>query len=318
MWKVFFLNGNFVKESVKDELPKPNEVKVFPKYIGICGTDKNIYLGKKPVKEPLVLGHEISGITEKGEKVAIFPNYWCGYCNNCRRGFYNSCKNKISIGVNADGGMAEYINVPKDFVFRIPDTLDLKLGALIEPTAVAISAVNKIDKGIEKVIILGGGSTGALISIIAEINGLEAFIIEKDKKKESVLREKGFRVTSELEFNEKIAVIDTINSEESIALAQTILKNSIARSELIITGLDKEQILLNRDIIVRNEVVIKGSIIYSKDDFLDSIKIVNENKEKFQKIVDKVGSIDNINEWFRKYVIEEPNIKVLVKMDSIK
>ncbi|AAK42827.1 alcohol dehydrogenase [Saccharolobus solfataricus] len=317
MWKVFFINGNFVKENVRDELPKPNEVKVFPKYIGICGTDKNIYLGKKPVKEPLVLGHEISGITEKGEKVAIFPNYWCGYCNNCRRGFYNSCKNKISIGVNADGGMAEYINVPKDFVFRIPYTLDLKLGALVEPTAVAVAALNKIDKEIEKVIIIGGGSTGTLVSIVAEINGLETFVIEKDSRKEEILKEKGFRTTKELKFDDRVAVIDTINNQESMVLAQSILKNSIARSELIITGLDNEQISLNRDIIVRNEVIIRGSIIYSKDDFLNSIKIVSENQEKFNKIVDKVGYIDNINEWFRKYVIELPNIKVLIKMDSI-
>ncbi|QXJ31229.1 zinc-dependent alcohol dehydrogenase [Saccharolobus shibatae] len=317
MWKVFFLNRDFVKENVRDESPKPNEVKVFPKYIGICGTDKNIYLGKKPVKEPIVLGHEISGITEKGEKVVIFPNYWCGYCNNCRRGFYNSCKNKISIGVNADGGMAEYINVPKDFVFRIPDALDLKLGALVEPTAVALAAVNKIEEEIGKVIILGGGSTGTLVSIVAEINGLEAFIIEKDSRKEEILREKGFRVTKELRFDDRIAVIDTINNQESILLAQSILKNSVARSELIISGLDDEQISLNRDIIVRNEIVIKGSIIYSRDDFLNSIKIVSENQEKFNKVVDKVGSINNINEWFRKYVIEQPNVKVLVKMDSI-
>ncbi|MCH4815654.1 MAG: zinc-binding dehydrogenase [Saccharolobus sp.] len=316
MWKVFFLNRDFVKENVRDESPKPNEVKVFPKYIGICGTDKNIYLGKKPVKEPIVLGHEISGITEKGEKVVIFPNYWCGYCNNCIRGFYSSCKNKISIGVNADGGMAEYINVPKDFVFRIPDALDLKLGALVEPTAVALAAVNKIDKEIGKVVILGGGSTGTLISIVAQINGLEAFIIEKDKRKEEILKEKGFKVTSEFEFNDRIALIDTINNQESITVAQTILKNSVARSELIITGLDEEQISLNRDIIVRNEVIIKGSIIYSRDDFLNSIKLVTENREKFNKIVDKVCSIDSISEWFRKCVIEQPNIKVLVKMDS--
>ncbi|QXJ27911.1 hypothetical protein J5U23_00779 [Saccharolobus shibatae B12] len=316
MWKVFFLNRDFVKENVRDESPKPNEVKVFPKYIGICGTDKNIYLGKKPVKEPIVLGHEISGITEKGEKVVIFPNYWCGYCNNCIRGFYSSCKNKISIGVNADGGMAEYINVPKDFVFRIPDALDLKLGALVEPTAVALAALNKIDKEIGKVVILGGGSTGTLISIVAQINGLEAFIIEKDKRKEEILKEKGFKVTSEFEFNDRIALIDTINNQESITVAQTILKNSVARSELIITGLDEEQISLNRDIIVRNEVIIKGSIIYSRDDFLNSIKLVTENREKFNKIVDKVCSIDSISEWFRKCVIEQPNIKVLVKMDS--
>ncbi|WP_048052396.1 zinc-dependent alcohol dehydrogenase [Saccharolobus islandicus] len=317
MWKVFFLNRNFIKESVKDELPNSYEIKVFPKYVGICGTDKNIYLGKKPVKEPLVLGHEISGITEKGEKVVVFPNYWCGHCNNCRRGFHNSCKNKISIGVNVDGGMAEYINVPKDFVFIIPDDLNLELGALIEPTAVAVAAVNKIDKEIGKVVILGGGSTGTLISIVAQIKELEAFIIEKDRRKEEILKEKGFKVTSEFEFNDRIAVIDTINNQESISVAQTILKNSVARSELIITGLDEEQISLNRDIIVRNEVIIKGSIIYNRDDFLNSIKLVSGNREKFNKIVDKVCSIDSINECFRKCVIEQPNIKVLVKMDPI-
>ncbi|WP_338604499.1 zinc-binding dehydrogenase [Sulfolobus tengchongensis] len=316
MWKIFFRERKFIKADVKEEYPKPGEVRVFPKYIGICGTDKNIYLGKKTIREPLVLGHEIAGITEDGEKVVVFPNYWCNYCINCRKGFYNSCKNKISIGVNADGGMAEWINVPKNFVFKLPNFIDLKIGALVEPTAVALSAINKIDReNIRRVIIIGGGSTGTLASIVSEIYGFKSVIIEKDKRKEKILKEKGFTVNDDEIIEERIAIIDTINNNESMMLAQSILKNSVARSELIITGLDEEYTSLNRDVIVRNEVVVKGSIIYSVADFLQSIKIVSENSEKFAKIIDKIGEVDQINEWFKRYVIEEPNVKVLVKID---
>ncbi|BDB99402.1 zinc-dependent alcohol dehydrogenase [Saccharolobus caldissimus] len=317
MWKVFFHNRNFHKLEVSDEKPNGKEIKVIPKYIGICGTDKNIYIGRKKVREPLVLGHEIAGVTEDGSKVVVFPNYWCNSCKNCKRGLYNSCVNKISIGVNADGGMAEWINVPKGYIFYLPKDLDLKLGALVEPTAVGLSAIKKINNDdISNVIIIGGGSTGSLTAIISEILGFKPIIIEKDLRKVERLKDKGFLVLTNIDsiLEEQIAVIDTVNNAESVSLALKILENSVARSQYIITGLDEENIVLNRDVLVRNEIEVKGSIIYTPAAFKESIKIISNNRDKFAKIIDRIGNIEDINNWFREYVIEEPNVKVLVSL----
>lgn len=317
MWKIFY-HGKFHKLFINDENPNKEEIKIIPKYIGICGTDKNIYLGKKKVNEPLVIGHEISGITVDGNKVVVFPNYWCGKCKNCKKGFYNSCRNKISIGVNTNGGLAEWINVPKQYVFKIPEDLDLRLGALVEPTAVAFSALRKINTNIEDIIVIGGGSIGSLISIVAKVLGFKPIILEKDPRKIERLKQKGLPATYDIEedFDAQIAIIDTVNSRESIALSLKLLQGAVANSQLIITGLDEENIILNRDIIVRNEIIVEGSIIYTPADFSRSIQIIDKNKEIFSKIIDKIADSENINDWFKAYVIDEPNLKVLISLNN--
>lgn len=115
-------------------------------YSGICGTDLNIYSGAHPrAKGPLTLGHEISGYLEeessnipKGTPVTIRPLMSCGMCEACQSGNGHVCEKLEIIGIDSDGGMAEYVRVPADMIYPLPDNIPLKLAALVEPFAVGV------------------------------------------------------------------------------------------------------------------------------------------------------------------------------------
>ena len=146
---------------VPEPEPRPGTVKVRVGFNGICGTDLHeyyagpIFVPTEPhplthQQMPLTLGHEFSGtITTvgddvtgwaEGDRVAIEPVYKCGRCAPCRAGNYNVCQQIAFHGLMSDGGMAEYTVVPTDMLHRLPDSVPLELGALVEPMSVAYHA----------------------------------------------------------------------------------------------------------------------------------------------------------------------------------
>ena len=126
-------------EDVSIPEPGVNEVLVKISKSAICGTDLHIYKwdawAQKTIKTPMTIGHEYVGIVVKignevtkvniGERVTVEGHIACGFCRNCRRGRKHICDHTVGIGVNRDGGFAEYVSVPAENVLhidsRIPD-----------------------------------------------------------------------------------------------------------------------------------------------------------------------------------------------------
>jgi len=99
--------------------------------VGICGTDIAIYSGKHPrAKAPLVMGHEVGGIVseisgkpaagvEIGTRVTFYPLISCGTCRTCLSGKAYVCDTLKLIGIDFNGGMAEYVAVPSESVIPV-------------------------------------------------------------------------------------------------------------------------------------------------------------------------------------------------------
>src|SRR5829696_4469145 len=164
--------------------PGPGEVLIEPAWTGICGTDLHEYLAGPIVTPasphpltgatlPQILGHEFSatvvvsgaGVAFKpGDRVAAMPLISCGTCRPCLRGDRHLCVRMACTGLSyAWGALAEQALVPAYQLTRIPDSLSLEQGALIEPTAVAVYAVERarIEAGSD-VLITGAGPIGGL------------------------------------------------------------------------------------------------------------------------------------------------------------
>jgi len=113
--------------------PTAKEVLVRVKYCGVCRTDLHVIEGElKPRKSPLIPGHQVVGVVEKcgdaahkfqsGARVGIaWLHSTDGACQYCRSGAENLCDNPGFTGYTVDGGYAEYIVAPEDFVYTIPD-----------------------------------------------------------------------------------------------------------------------------------------------------------------------------------------------------
>ncbi|HKV63825.1 MAG TPA: zinc-dependent alcohol dehydrogenase family protein [Candidatus Acidoferrum sp.] len=110
-----------------------DEVLVRVHVCGVCRTDLHVIEGELPPrKSPLIPGHQVVGVVERqGEKARRFSLgdrvgiAWLhrtdGTCEYCRSGAENLCDNPVFTGYTVDGGYAEYIVAPEDFVYAIPE-----------------------------------------------------------------------------------------------------------------------------------------------------------------------------------------------------
>jgi len=145
--------------------------------VGICGSDLHWFaeqgIGDARLAHPLVLGHEFSALTEKGERVAVDPAIPCGVCEYCRRGHPNLCPDVIFAGYGThDGALREYMVWDEKCLFPIPDSLSDDDGAMLEPLGVALHAVDlgHLKAGMT-VGVFGCGAIGLLIVQLAKLSG---------------------------------------------------------------------------------------------------------------------------------------------------
>jgi 2-desacetyl-2-hydroxyethyl bacteriochlorophyllide A dehydrogenase len=143
---------------------------------GICGTDLHIADGEfPPTPYPIIPGHEFSGRIaargdgvpgdwREGQRVAVDPSLFCGYCPACRAGRGNLCANWNAIGDTVNGAFAEYVAVPFANAYLIPDNVDDRQGALIEPLSCAVHGMRLIGPVLgQRVLIVGAGTMGLLL-----------------------------------------------------------------------------------------------------------------------------------------------------------
>lgn len=170
--------------------PGPEEVLVSPRLVGICGSDLHYYkegrIGDWRVTEPHVLGHEFAGVVEEigpdteavpvGAHVAVEPILPCWNCDSCHRGVYNLCPYISFTGSpHTDGALQEAVVVPARGLHPLPDDMSFELGALVEPTSIAVHAVRRSGlRPAETVTIIGAGPIGLLILAACRVYGAGA------------------------------------------------------------------------------------------------------------------------------------------------
>jgi L-iditol 2-dehydrogenase len=114
--------------------------------VGICGSDLHWFdeggIGATMLERPLVLGHELAGVTLGGVRVAVDPSISCGTCDLCLEGHANLCESVRFAGHDEDGALREWIAWPERCLFPLPDALSDADGAMLEPLGVALHAVD--------------------------------------------------------------------------------------------------------------------------------------------------------------------------------
>ncbi len=138
---------------------------------GICGTDVHVFrTAAMAPSSPIVLGHEIAGRVAAtcdddrwpvGTRVVVDPALACRRCPRCRKGRTNLCERIGIIGFDEPGGLAGIVRVPVQNLLRLPEGLDLRVGACVEPLGCAVHAVRRahLDDG-ESVVVVGAGGIG--------------------------------------------------------------------------------------------------------------------------------------------------------------
>ena len=176
-----------------DETLSPTDVRISPRVVGVCGSDLHYVdhgaIGPFVVQAPMVLGHEASGvITETGSEVAglavgdrvcMEPGVPCGWSDATLRGQYNLDPSvQFWATPPVHGALRRSVVHPATFTFKLPDNVSLDEGAFVEPLAVAVHSVDKASLRVgERVLVLGGGTIGMLITRVALAAGAGSVIV---------------------------------------------------------------------------------------------------------------------------------------------
>ena len=174
-------------EEVPEPVVGPHDVLVKVGSVGICGSDVHYFktgrIGDFVVREPMILGHETSGTVAAvgsavtslslGDRVALEPGIPCRRCEHCKTGRYNLCPDvRFFATPPVDGSLCDYVVVPADFAYAVPESVSLDAAALIEPVSVAIHACRRgaVSAG-QSLLIAGAGPIGLVTLMVARAFG---------------------------------------------------------------------------------------------------------------------------------------------------
>ncbi len=202
--------GDLRVEDVPAPSVPPGWVLVRSRVVGICGTDKAFYRGTYPLfKSPLIPGHEVSGEVVEGprdlvgERVVSEINFACLECDVCRLGLYTHCPRKKTLGIDFDGGMAEYFVAPAWAVHV--HSLPHEKAFAAEPLAAVLNAFSQYPlKPGALLAVLGTGFIALLSAQVARLMGARVVVVARRESVKARFFEKhGFRV---VDFDEAVDV----------------------------------------------------------------------------------------------------------------
>lgn len=169
----------------------PHQILVRVRRTSICGTDLHIHAwdewARSTIPVPLVVGHEFMGEVaevgaevvgfQPGDRVAGEGHVTCGYCRNCRAGRRELCHNHQSVGVTRAGAFAEYVALPAENVYLVPDHISDDVAAVLDPLGNATHTALTFDVVGEDVLITGAGPIGAMAAAIVRHIGARFVVI---------------------------------------------------------------------------------------------------------------------------------------------
>ena len=325
---------NIRLEEIKKPQLEDEEVLIRVNAAGICGSDIHIWEGDLEVHYPLVPGHECCGhvvqvgerdmTLKEGDRAVVQPNFGCTSCYLCRMGKDNLCPSKVRLGVDIDGCFAEYVKAPARYVWPIPDEISDQQGAMVEPLAVAVRAVRKMGNPLGKrVLLLGGGPIGLLTLQLAKQAGAAVILADLVEERLALGRKLGacevldvnkYDLTKRVMWLTKgegiDVVIEAAGAIQTVELAVEVVRPG---GVIVLVGLPHGTVSIPPTRIVRKEIEIRGSIIYSYDDFRQSVRLISEGMIDVDSLITHKFPLKDIGKAFDVLTTERKGIKIIVK-----
>jgi threonine 3-dehydrogenase len=168
-------------EDVEVPQPSDRDVLIRVRKTSVCGTDLHILKwdpwAQQAITVPMVIGHEFMGEIvglgaearglEVGQRVSGEGHITCGHCRNCRAGRRHFCHNHLGLGVTRPGAFAEYVVLPAENVFPVPDHISDDVASVLDPLGNAAHTSLEFDMVGEDVLITGAGPIGMMATAIA-------------------------------------------------------------------------------------------------------------------------------------------------------
>ncbi|MCH8931225.1 MAG: L-threonine 3-dehydrogenase [Proteobacteria bacterium] len=277
-----------------DEVERPqlghNDVLIKISKTAICGTDIHIYnwdaWARQTIPVPMHVGHEFVGeIVETGSEVDGYRagdrvsgegHITCGYCRNCRAGRRHLCRNSKGVGVDRPGCFAEFLCIPAQNAFKLPDSIGDDIASILDPLGNATHTALSFDLVGEDVLITGAGPIGIMATAIARHAGARHVVItDVNDYRLDLARKMGASVAHNVANGSLDEVMDALGMTEGFDVGLEMSGNPMALRDLLRTmhhggkvallGLPPEETAVDWQQIIFKGLEIKG--IYGREMF---------------------------------------------------
>lgn len=263
------------------EVPTPGVGEVLLKVAacGVCGSDLARMFLKGPHKLPLVCGHEFSGWIEElgqgvegfavGDLVTVPPMIPCFECPPCVQGQFSLCEDYDYYGSRRHGAYAQYVAGPADLLVKVPDGLDPRAAAMVDPAAIALHGIWRTHlRAGHRVAVMGGGGPIGLFAVQwARIMGAtEIVAVDVAPEKAKLALQAGADhapvTTEELEPLVGKGFDVVIETSGVPAVADQSVKIAARNGDVVLIGIPNKDITLSDAAwsrLMRLEINIRGS-----------------------------------------------------------
>jgi 2-desacetyl-2-hydroxyethyl bacteriochlorophyllide A dehydrogenase len=312
----------------------PGQVQIQVKFCGICGTDLHLFHGAMAhrLTLPHVMGHEMSGIIaavgadvgqfEPGDRVTVRPLDPCGQCPACQAGHSHICHNLKFIGIDTPGALQGLWTVPAHTLHRLPESLSLRQGAMVEPIAVACHDVRMggVRAG-EHAVVIGGGPIGVLIALVAQARGARVLMAEVNPFRIQLARELGIEAVNPKEAD----LVGLVNEHTGGAGADVVFEVSGSqagsemmtrlprtRGRIVVVAIYAEPAKVDLFRFFWRELRLTGARVYEAEDFEMAIQLAAYGSLPLEKLITSVVPLEQLEAGMRQMEGGGEVMKILV------
>lgn len=311
---VYTAPGQLELQEVPDPQPKSGEVIVRVRSAGICGSDKDGFLGRSVRrKPPLILGHEFSGdVVERtngssfraGDPVIVYPIVGCGQCAWCHARKHHRCPLRKLFGMDVPGAFAEYVAVPEACLLALPASFHYREGALAEPLATAIHTVARLgDLRGKTVFVFGAGSIGLMSFFCARRAGAARLAVaDRNQARLDNIRRWGADLTISVSGQDPVQALLAWTGGQGVDYSIDAVGDADCRRQAIeatATGGAIALVGMTNDVgpipirtVISREMDLRGCYAYCLADFEQAISLLGERLLPIQSFVSEVGLED--------------------------
>lgn len=312
--------GLVLKTDYPKPIPQKGEALIKVSMAGICNTDAEIIKGYMGYSG--VLGHEFVGIVEEvngadqswvGKRVVAEISYGCDSpeCPWCAVKNYRHCPDRHTIGIwRKDGCFAEYITLPTNILFEVPENVIDEQAVFVEPLAAACEITEQLHiEPTHKVVVLGDGKLGLTTALTLNAQNLGVTLVGKHQNKLDIAKAQGVQtmLLEDLKVSNNFDVV--VEATGSVSGFETSLNLVKPRGVLVLKSTIATGKELNLAPIVINEITVLGSRC---GQFGPALRLLKNNRIDFKPFISKIYSINDAIEGFEANKAKN-SIKIILK-----
>ncbi|WP_394174836.1 zinc-dependent alcohol dehydrogenase [Thalassotalea litorea] len=314
--------------------PSAGEVRLNVGYVGICGTDMHIYHGvmDQRVNPPATIGHEISGVVAElgagvegfavGDNVVVRPLDYCGECPACDAGHSHVCQNLKFMGIDTPGAFQNSWTVKARTLHKLPDSVSLQTGALVEPLAVACHDIRRanLQPG-EKAVVIGGGPIGQLVALVAKSIGADVIISEVNDARREFSSQYDIATVNPLQQDLPAYVdswtkgkgADVVFEVSGVQPAIDVMtKIAAVRGRICMVAIHANAPQVDLFQFFWKELELVGARVYEREDFDMAIDLIASGKADLKPFISSINHLDEIGKAFANMDNNPTGMKALV------